>query len=126
MAPEANEFLTRREVPDLHDIFAFTPRSQALAVGAERHTPDSGMAFEGDQLLACRFFPHLHGLVSAPGSQALAVGAECHAQHLCGMALEGEPLEAGRNGPDLHRVVKAPRSQAPAVRAERHALHLAG
>ena len=111
-------------------VLSIARRRQALAVRAERHAPDpTGMALEGEQLLAGRAVPDLHRLVIARRRQALAVRAERHApsdRSNPGMALEGEQLLAGRAVPDLHRLVMAPRRQALAVRAERHARDRAG
>ena len=66
MALEGEQLLAGRAVPDLHRL-VLTPRSQALAVRAERHALDrTGMALEGEQLLAGRAVPDLHRLVMLP------------------------------------------------------------
>src|SRR5438270_558539 len=99
----------------------FAPRSEAPAVRAERHAIDpTGVAPEGEQLLAGGAVPDLHRPVIAPRCQSLAVRAERHARDTTGMALERKQLLAGRAVPDLDRLVPAPRSEALAVRAERH------
>ena len=62
-------------------VWSSARRSQALAVRAERHALDpTGMALEGEQLLAGGAVPDLHRLVIARRRQALAVRAERHAR----------------------------------------------
>ena len=103
-------------------VWSLLPEARRWPSGLNATLMDqTGMALEGEQLLAGRAVPDLHRLVIAPRSQALAVRAERHAHDPTGMALEGEQLLAGRAVPDLHRLVIARRSQALAVRAERHA-----
>src|SRR6516164_2956392 len=88
---------------------------QALAVGAEGDCKNrTGMALDGEQLLAGRVVPDPHCLVPARRSQALAVRAERHARGATCMALESVELLPGHAVPDLHGLVSASRRQAPA------------
>ncbi len=70
----------------------FTPYAcggEALAIGAERHAPDSaGVPLEGEGFLPGPGVPQLHRLVLSGGSEPLAVGAERHAADGIGVPAE--------------------------------------
>src|SRR5258707_1215794 len=108
MALEGEQLHAARAVPDLHRL-VIARRSQALAVRAERHAPDSTGMAEGGQLLAARAVPDHHRTIIAPRRQALTVWAERHAKDLTSMAHEGEQFLARPAVPNLYRLVPVSR-----------------
>src|SRR5262245_1870440 len=82
----------RRPIPDL-DRLVEAGGGDAAAIGAVRHTSDeTGVAAEGEELLAARRVPHPHRLVLAGGGDAAAIGAVCHACDKVRVTAEGEEL----------------------------------
>ena len=102
-------------------------RSEALAVGAERHATDrAGMPFECEQLPAARGISELHRLIDTRRGDAPAVGAERHGHDVPGVPFEYEPLLATASVPDFDRRVSAARRKVPAIGAKCHARRASG
>src|SRR5262249_8665575 len=94
----------------------------AFAIGAEGHTGDHALPFEGERFDARAGIPDLYRPVSAAADDALAIGAEGHTLNWPGVPLEGEGFGTLVGIPDLYSVVKAAADDALAIGAEGHAM----
>src|SRR5262249_26473626 len=126
VAPEGEDFLAGRHVPDLRCVVR-AGREESPPISAEGDPPDATGVLMAADLARLAFdlqVPDLDGPVVAAGGEPPARGVEGHSPDRVGMALEGEGVPARVRVPDPHDPVITARGQPPPIRRERDAIGL--